>query len=219
MALLFQRVIHDCLPGVRFGFYSGYQSESTRLQYSVDWRLMDGRIDIAMCGYGRPVQELKDTRDALPNTPIMLGELLYPHQDFDRSEPSVATSAILLRRACDSTAGILIFNYPTLDGRSFAAIAELTRAIAAAEDCFLKGEHHPEWVDVQGTEPADFDVLSDGNGTAVLALMNLQGVPRTFRCSVRLPGGKRLVPVHGGNPAYTQSVTLAPGAIALFFIR
>ena len=217
MSGLFRDAIHATLPGVRYGFYSGYQSESSRRQYSIDWRLINGRVDIAMCGYGRPAQELAATRAAVQRTPLMLGELFYPYRETERSEPGQATAATLLRRACDATAGILLYNYPTLDGRTFAAVAEVSRAVAAAEECFLNGEHHPEWVQVQGAAPEEFDVLCDGKGAAVLALMNPHTAPRAFRCNAL--GGRSLAPVDGGAPAATQSVTLPAGGIALFLIR
>ena len=61
-----------CNENVRFSVYSGYQSETHKRVYGVDWSLLADKIDVAMAGYGRPIDELNATRTALGKTPLVL---------------------------------------------------------------------------------------------------------------------------------------------------
>ena len=130
-------------PEIVFSVYSGYQSERTKSIYGVDWSKLKGKIDIAMCGYGRSQQCLEATYKAVGNTKLILGTIARPYQYNDRSYPSACSAAILMRRLLDSKGGgVLVYSLGNLDGRTLLAMSRVSSLAAEYEDFFIKGKRY-----------------------------------------------------------------------------
>ncbi|MFA6928935.1 MAG: hypothetical protein WCT05_01310, partial [Lentisphaeria bacterium] len=138
LAGLFRDVLHEYQPDLVFSVYSGYQSETTKHFYGVDWSLLKNKIDLGKCGYGRPVEEIEATRQALGDTPLVLGAIVHPYNIESRNSPSWLSRAKLMRRASDASGGILIYEYPILDGRSFDAISQVSQFMSQYEEFFRR---------------------------------------------------------------------------------
>lgn len=217
-AALLSTAIHEELPGVIFSIYSGYQGDHSKLVYGIDWSLMEGVLDLAMCGYGRSPRELHDTQQCFQKTGLVLGELIYPFDYVQRTAPQALQAATLLRRCCDATRGCLIYHYPTLDGRSFLAIAKVSRLVASHEEFFTSGRRLPEILKMNstGVNSAGYEVLEDGRGNLLVILMNLQDKPRQFDFEVTLPPGKRLFDDQGQPVETSLSVLLDGNQFQIF---
>ena len=220
-AALLAKAIHEELPGVLFSVYSGYQSDRSKLVYGIDWSMLEGKIDLAMCGYGRSPQELQDTQRCFRKTGLVLGELLFPYDFVQRTAPQSLTAATLLRRCCDATRGCLIFQYPTLDGRSFLAIAEVARNLAKYETFFTAGKHANERLTMHSPDiaPAEYEVLEDGEGNLLVALMNPQETPRQFDFEMELPAEMLLQDDEGRQVARKLNTTVDAFRFRIFIAR
>jgi hypothetical protein len=220
-ATLLAETIHAELPGVVFSMYSGYQGDHSKLVYGIDWSLLEGNIDLAMCGYGRSPQELRDTQQCFHKTGLVLGELLFPFDYVQRTAPQALQAATLLRRCCDATRGCLIYHYPTLDGRSFLAIAEVSRLLARYEPFFTSGIRSPERLKMHthGAKSAEFEVLEDGQGNLLVVLMNLQDKPRQFDFEVYAPPGMQLLDEQDHAVGSRSSITVDTFHFKVFELR
>lgn len=218
-ARLLGQTIHEELPGVVFSIYSGYQSERSKLVYGIDWSLLEGILDFAMCGYGRSAEQLAATQACFQKTKLVLGELVFPFDTTQRIAPQTVRAATLLRRCCDATKGCLMFQYPELDGRSFLAIAEVSRIVANYEAFFTTGLRAPQMLETTTMAPADYEVLGDGEGNYLVVLMNQKDQPREFVFEVGLPLGRRLLDEEGREVAPSVSTTLAGSAVKVYLIR
>ena len=213
------RTIHEELPGVVFSVYSGYQSDRTKVFYGIDWSLMEGVIDIAMCGYGRTVKDLKDTQACFKKTKLVLGELIYPYNRELRTAPQALRAANLLRRCCDATKGCLVYEHPTLDGRSFLAFSEVSKLLSKYEPFFMTGLRVPEMLKMPGVNEAEYEVLGDGQGNYLVALMNLKDKPRDYAFEVTLPAGKQLYDDNGAPLGNKAAVTIDGFKTKVFIIK
>jgi len=137
----FKDEIHRIAPGTEFSVYSGYQGADNPQRYGVNWQYVGElqAVDQIGCGYGRPAERVAATVEAASGIATVFGALHHPHNPEDLTPPTPFTKARLLRRALDATGGILVYDRQPLDGRSWSAIAETTRLIAAYEDLFLDG--------------------------------------------------------------------------------
>lgn len=196
---LFQKAIKDVLPGVDYSIYSAYQSESSKFFYGLDWNLLDGKVSIACCGYSRNLPELQATHAALKNTPLMTGELVYPYRETERMAPLYASAATLMRRACDGTKGVLIYEYPTLDGRTFAAMASVSRIMSDHGEFFTVGDRCAEELNIHGFDRADYEVLRNRRGDLLVILMNPANGSRKFSFSLKKSGVKRITDAVSGK--------------------
>lgn len=181
VAAVLNETIKKAKPGTLFSVYSGYQSEDTRRHYGVDWSMLAGKIDLAMCGYGRPLQELDATRKALGKTPLVIGAIAYPYEIAERYAPRPIAKTTLLRCAADADAGILIYYYPSLDGRSFDAVGEVSTIMADHEPFFLRGERLGDQLKLPGWSRSDYEVLADGSGGLLVLLMNSGSGERSYQ--------------------------------------
>lgn len=218
MSKLFRDTIHAELPGVDYSIYSAYQSEESKHYYGVDWALLADKVDIAACGYGRTPAELEATRKALGATPLVVGELVYPYRTEERMTPKYASRAILMRRACDATGGILIYEYPTLDARTLDALAAVSAVMADYEAFFTRGDRQAELLELRGFDRADYEVLRDAAGDLLIVLLNPSGSPRAFRFGVKQPLPKGLLNVVTGQHTAEKTIsgTIEPGGFAVF---
>ena len=219
MVSLLCRNIHEQLPGVVLSMYSGYQSDRTKLIYGIDWSLMEGVLDVAMCGYGRTLKDLRETQACFKKTKLVLGEIVYPHNREERTAPQETSAAILLRRCCDSTYGFLIYEYPTLDGRSFHAISEVSKVVSKYESFFTTGIRFPQMLKIPGANPAEYEVLGDGKGNYLVALMNFMDKPREYSFDVAIPAEKQLYDDDGNSIGKNVSVTIDAHRTKVFLIK
>jgi hypothetical protein len=185
----FRSALRACDESIRFSVYSGYQSEAHMRFYGIDWSLLADKIDLGMVGYGRPLDELNATRAALGKTPLVLGHIAYPYDVRQRTAPSYLSAASLLRRAADSTGGILIYSLETLDARTFNAIAIVSRIIADNEEFFVTGDRRGNDMEIPGWEHDDYEVLVNESGARLLLMMNSGKSVRKYEENSIPPGG------------------------------
>ncbi len=167
----------------RLSVYTGYQSDYTNRFYGVNWALLKGKIDLAACGYGRPVKDLEATLKAIGDTPLLLGELVEPCLAHERVEPPAMKRATLMRRLADSRGGILLFEYDNLDGRSFDAIAATTAFAAEHEEFFVHRQDVSSTIKVAGS--SNWILLRNPAGKRLLIVMNESERPVTVTAPVQ----------------------------------
>ena len=156
---------HEMNPRRRFSVYSGYQSEDTKLRYSVDWSLLGGKIDLGMSGYGLSGARLRPTIDALGKTPFINGLLIHPFAHTSREVPTVFTRAQIIRNILDSRGcGVLLYSYRAMDGRTFRNIADVSRVVAETEPFLQEWQTAEEWK-IRGLPPGCAVFLSHGAKT------------------------------------------------------
>ncbi len=129
-------------PSVGFEVYSGYQTPENPRRYGVDWRYVGEKqaAGLASMGYGRPLEAIRATREALQGIPTLFGEIIYPYVASEAMPHRPTSIARLLRRVIDARAGVLIYEVSGMDGRSWQALAEVTRLVAEEEVLILEGE-------------------------------------------------------------------------------
>lgn len=179
IAVILEKFIKEHKPSTIFSVYSGYQSEHTNWYYGVNWELLDGKIDRASCGYGRPLKHLEATQSALKNTPLLIGSIDYPNSVESRDYPTCSSQAKFLRRLCDSSGGLLIYSYETLDGKTFYALSEISRLAAEYENIFLEPVRTPDLISVRGLNEDEIEVFTQKNNTLIM-LMNQTSQPQPF---------------------------------------
>ena len=183
-----KEAVHAANPKVLFTAYSGYydaKDNTTKTRYGIDWNLVGQMqsVDEAGMGYGRPVQSIKDSIAALRGIPVKFGELLAPYDLHSRQPVAPLQRATLLRRALDATAGVLIYTRNSMDGRSWQAVADVTRLAADYENVFL----NKTLQDIPGQDPASVQIAK-GAGKTLLCVMNFsRSKESTF--TVRVPDG------------------------------
>lgn len=217
----FHTAIKTLLPGVDYSVYSGYQSEAHKSFYGLDWAMLRDKIGYAACGYSRPYNELVDTRNALKGTPLMLGELLYPHNQNERYAPKFASRAILMRRAADATKGILLYDYATFDARTMDGIAAVSKVMSAYEDIFMRGDRDISLINLRGFDPADYEVLKGADGAMLIILMNPTNAPRKYSFSLKKPVTQGLLNYQTGKreSSSTFSGTIKPNDFVVYVSR
>ena len=187
MFLKFKETIHRLAPGTKLSVYSGYQTPDNPSRYGVNWEYMGelGACDRIGCGYGRPVEAIPETIEALAGIPAVFGAILRPY-DTTKTEPQVPlTKARLLRRSLDATGGVLIYDRLPMDGRTWFAIAEITRLVATFEQLLLGGRR----TGLPGLDQAQVQALSDGNTTLVCAI-NQRSSPAQYTIPLPRDAGR-----------------------------
>lgn len=209
IAIMFSDAYHKHQPEIAFSVYTGYQSKFTKEHYGVDWNLFQGKLDYAMCGYGRPMPELEDTRNAIGKTPFVVGIISNPYDMGKRAHPSCFTPAALARRLCDSTGGILLYAYNTLDARSFHSIARISKVMTEHEEYFVRHDvSMRSAVKVTGLNDSGYEILKGADGSLLVALINLKNKP-----------GKVTVTLPEGYEKSTIETTIQPGDFIMEVIR
>jgi hypothetical protein len=172
MAAIFRADVKKVSPKSIFSVYSGYQSEHTKSFYGVDWSMLADKVDLAICGYGRPEKELKDTLLALGKTPLIAGDCVTPYLVTERKYPTYCGEATLLRRACDGTKGFMVYEYAPLDGKTFYAISEVSRLLSDYEEFFTTRQKAPDLIECRGLGKYEVEVFTKGGNERLLLLMN-----------------------------------------------
>ncbi|MEM5831214.1 MAG: hypothetical protein QXO40_03365 [Candidatus Aenigmatarchaeota archaeon] len=157
-------------PEIKFSVYSAYQSDYNKERYGIDWKMLSDKIDLGMCGYGRNIKELEDTLNSLGKTPLVCGELVYPYDEKSEEYPKYASKATLIRRAVDSTGGILVYSLAQLDGRTFYSIGEVSRLIADYEEFFVNHKKNNSLIEVEGISSNDFVVFVYDNQMLIILI-------------------------------------------------
>ena len=213
----FKDSVHRLSPGTLFSIYSGYHTPDNAERYGVDWRYVGDlqACDRAGAGYGRPIEAISATVEALKGIPLIGGALVVPYATGETTPQKPLTKARLLRVLLDSTGGVLVYNRSTLDGRSWYAMAETTRLAAEYEEVFLKGKRTA----LAGQDPALVQVVSAGRTTLVFALNQTSKVlTHKFALPVAAGAGKEFYsdkPVEAG--ASVESL-LEPGEAAVYVL-
>lgn len=200
-------------PKTQFYIYSGYESEQTRLQYGVDWKKVAPYMDFGGAGYGRPKNEIDATVEACGSKPVIMGVIAYPYEVSSRMAPTVTASAELMRAMCDSSGGILIYEYPTLDGRSFSAQAEVSRIVAENEGFFAPGEYRDGKNEAEGTG-CEYFVRVDKKGNILIVFTNNSRTKADCRASFRKKG--RLTDCLTGKTVDSVRTAIPAGQIAVY---
>jgi hypothetical protein len=211
--------VHAANPKVLFTAYSGYYNatdDTTKTRYGIDWNLIGQMqsVDEAGMGYGRPEQSIKDSVKALNGIPVRFGELLAPYDVRSRQAVAPLQRATLLRRALDATGGVLIYTRNSMDGRSWTAVADVSRLTADYENVFL----NKTLVDIPGQDAASVQIAK-GAGKTLLCVMNFSSSKEsTFDIAIpnNLGNGKEYYSgeiVKGGQKL---QIKLAPGDAKVF---
>ncbi len=207
---MFRRTIHELSPGTRFSVYSGYATPDNAERYGVDWRYVgqEQGCDRAGCGYGRPVEATRATIAALQGIPLICGALLTPYERDILTPVNPLTKAWLLRTVLDSTGGVLVYDRKVVDGRSWLAMGETTRLVAAYEDAFVQGRR----LSLDPFSDAQVQPLQHA-GTTLVCLMNPTPKPLALKVPLRPEWGAGQE-FYGGRKVIagaTVETTLEPG--------
>jgi len=207
---MFRRTIHELSPGTRFSVYSGYATPDNAERYGVDWRYVgqEQGCDRAGCGYGRPVEATRATIAALQGIPLICGALLTPYERDILTPVNPLTKAWLLRTVLDSTGGVLVYDRKVVDGRSWLAMGETTRLVAAYEDAFVQGRR----LSLDPFSDAQVQPLQHA-GTTLVCLMNPTPKPLALKVPLRPEWGAGQE-FYSGRQAIagaTVETTLEPG--------
>jgi len=214
---MFRRTIHELAPGTQFSVYSGYAAPDNAERYGVDWQCVgqEQGCDRAGCGYGRPVEATRATIAALQGIPLICGALLTPYERDVLTPVNPLTKAWLLRTVLDSTGGVLVYERTAMDGRSWLAMGETTRLVAAYEDAFVHGQRLP----LDPFSDAQVQLLQHG-GTTLVCLMNPGNQPLTLK--VPLPpewgAGQEFYGGRKVSAGATVELTLEPGEAEVFVL-
>ena len=140
---------------------------------------------------------------------------MRPYDTNETIPPVPMTKARLLRRAIDSTGGVLVYNRLPLDGRSWYAIAETTRLVATYEDLFIAGKRTA----LPGYDEAQVQLLDDGR-TTLLCAMNGGSSNLTLRLPLpaKAGGGREFYSGRSVTAGQTVSCTLPAGDAAAFVL-
>ncbi len=214
----FKQAVHRLQPGCLFSVYSGYQTPENPEQYGVDWRYV-GELqacDRIGCGYGRPVEAVRATVAAARGIPVLCGELLVPYETAKLEPVTPLSLATLLRRVLDATGGILLYERLSFDGRSWLALADLTRLVATHEPLFLTGRRTA----LPGQDESLVQGLTDGRTTLVCVLNPSSGaVTRTVPLPAAAGGGREFYTGRAVSAGETVRVELAAGGAAVFVLQ
>ncbi len=216
-------IIYSCIkqssPQTNFCVYSSYQSEFTKRAYGVDWSLLKGKIDLAICGYGRSVKMIEDTLQAIgPEIPLATGLIVFPYDVAKREFPTFCSEAQIMQMLCDGTGGIMIYDMNALDGRTFSALGNVTKFVSEHEKFFTPMQKDRKHQIVTGLQEDNCVVLeSDGKKLAIL--MNSSVMPKEFRLEASMISNvKRITDLSTGKESNSVDGTLAPGKIKGFIL-
>jgi hypothetical protein len=207
--------VHLARPGTKFSVYSGYHLPDNAARYGIDWGYVGQTkaTDIIGCGYGRPVPAIHDTVVAADGLPAIFGVLITPYKLTLDQPVTRASKARILRRAIDSTGGVLVYERRSMDGRWWFAVAEVSRLIACYEELFLRVR--PEAI--EGQDPAAVQLLR-GKDASLVCVMNGGSKPRAFELTLPadLGDGKEFYSDESVSVGEMMKVSLPPGEVAVY---
>lgn len=154
-------------------FYSGYQSEKTLIHYTVDWNKLGGKIDTGSAGYRTTAAVIRTTIDALNGTPLLTGVITSPWLLNSREKNSQIPLSDVLVGIVAGSKGILCYNLPGLNGKSYYSISQVTSLLTDYENIIFDGRRHQKGAKVSGI-PNDAWIIFelDGSKEKVLIAYN-----------------------------------------------
>ena len=214
----FKEAVHGISPGVKFAVYSGYQTPANPEMYGVNWQYIGDlqACDKAGAGYGEPEADIYRTVEALQGIPLLTGLLSVPYRTTDTTPRTPITKAKALRHLLASHGGgVLVYDRHSLDGRTWYAIAEVSRLAATYEEVFLKGKPSA----MPGLRLPETQVISEGRATLV-CVMNEGSQPTTRRFDLPRDAGSGVEFYSQEEVTAGQHVTckLDPGDVAVYVL-
>jgi len=215
----FKEAVHRLAPGTKFSIYSGYQTLANPEMYGIDWRYI-GELqacDRAGAGYGEPEADIYRTVEVLKGIPLLPGLLSVPYDTTVTTPRTPITKARALRHLLASKGGgFLVYDRHSLDGRTWYAIAEVSRLAAAFEEVFLKGKPSA----MAGMDITLGQVLSDGR-TTLVCVMNQGSKPAEYTIKLPADAGAGEEFYSGKKVAAGEQVTraLEPGDAAVYVLN
>jgi hypothetical protein len=200
-------------PEAKIYIYSGYQSETTREIYGVDWKKLQPYIDLGGGGYGRPVKEIAATMNAMGNKPFLIGIIAEPYEVTSRIPPKPVSEAEIMRSYCDSRGGILTYMYSSLDGITLRANAKVSRIIAENEEFFIPDKYMKVSGKVK-TSGGEAFVRSDPEGNLLVVFVNNGASP--VKCKAVFPGKGKVIDCISGKTVSAAEKSVPSGGIAVF---
>ncbi len=219
----FKEAIHRLYPGTKFSVYSDYQMPYLAEMYGMDWHYIAElqACDRAGCGYGETEADIYQTVEALKGIPLVSGLLAFPCGDGNgitvTTPPTPQTKAKVLRHLLASKGGgVLVFESHSIDGRTWYAMAEVSRLAAAFEDAFLKGKPAA----LAGFDVTQAQTLRVG-GTTLICALNITGKPAEYTLTLLADAGAGEEFYSGKKVAAGETVkcALEPGDAAVFVLR
>lgn len=147
VAGVLRKAVKKANPDCLFTAYSGYHGPTTQTRYGVDWRYMRKHVDQVWCGYGRPVEAIKATHEAIGDCPFNGGELAwYGAHVYDLSR----FKTCFFRRMSDSGSGVMTYFNWIVDGRFHSGVSDVA-SVAADFEAFFDwdidetGQHHSRY--------------------------------------------------------------------------
>ena len=211
--------VHAANSKVLFTAYSGYynaKDDTTKTRYGIDWNLVGEMqsVDQAGMGYGRPADSIDDSIKALRGIPVKFGELLVPYDKHSRQPVAPMLKSTLLRRALDATGGVLIYTRASMDGRSWTAVADVSRLTADYEDVFLNKTS----VDLPGQDAANVQIAKGAKHTLLCVMNPSRSKESTFALQVPegLGNGKEYYTGETIKSGQKLQIKLAPGDAKVF---
>ena len=220
LAVLLQEGVKRARPDVVFSVYSAYQSEEFKRRYGIDWELLRGKIDLGMCGYGYDAKLLQATKQALAPTPMVSGIIIQPYQSKFATYPSFWSQAEILKHLLVGRVGLLLYEYHSMDGRSFYNLGEITRLAADYEELILKGERvEAEFPLLKGPKGDNYQALRHA-GQTMLMLMNRSRQPTAYQLDATAPAlaGKSLRDYYTGQTG-VMAGNIASGGIRVLLLE
>ncbi|NMA20772.1 MAG: hypothetical protein GX927_09355 [Lentisphaerae bacterium] len=209
--------IKDYNPALEFYIYSGYESEQTKFIYGVDWKKLIAHMDFGGAGYGRPIADIKATVAAVQPKPMIMGVIANPYLVSSRMPPTFTSAAELMRAMCDSSGGILIYNYPTLDARSFSAQALVSRIVAENEQFFAPSQYKIAGDEIARTQGCEAFLRADQDGNLLMVFVNLSRSKTAFSGDFKKRG--RIFNCRTGEETTQISGSLVSGDIAVYKLQ
>ena len=215
----FNEAIHRLAPGTEFSIYSGYQTPANPEMYGIDWRYV-GELqacDRAGAGYGEGEAIIARTVEALQGIPLLCGMLSVPYDTSVTTPLTPLTKAGVLRMLLAGSGGILVFDRKSFDGRTWSAVAEVSRLAATHEDVFVKGKPSAT---LPGLDPTQGQILSEGR-TTLICVMNPSGRPveRTIGLPDEAGPGEEFYSGQKVEAGQQVTCSLAPGDAAVYVLR
>jgi len=183
-----RKAVKKANPDCLYTAYSGYEGPTTKVRYGVNWKYMSRYVDQVWCGYGRPVDAIRATHEAIGGRPFNGGELAwYGAHVYDMRK----FKTCFFRRLSDSGSGVMTYFNWVVDGRFCLGVSAVASVVADFEPFFdwdidEEGLHHSRYqrndglVKIAGEgQKNDATVLVRGNERLVF-LFNEKDEERTF---------------------------------------
>ncbi|MFH1477331.1 MAG: sugar-binding protein [Verrucomicrobiota bacterium] len=214
----FKEATHRLASGTKFSVYSGYQTPANPKMYGVNWQYIGDlqACDRAGAGYGNTEQDIARTVEVLKGIPLLPGLLLVPYDTKVTTPVTPLTRAGVLRLLLAGNGGALAYDRRSFDGRSWHAIADVSRLAAAFEEVFLKSKRSA----LPGFDITQAQIISEGR-TTLVCVLNLGGKPSEY--TIKLPAGAGAGEefYSGKKVAEGEQIvcSLDPGAAAVYVLR